>query len=226
MPGAGGSPADGWIGQMSDERQRIEPSMDEILASIRRIIAEDTARSPDMPRLSAEAEPSLVEATPAADGELPDELLLTDMLDDDGSVVSLSEPSPPAPAPRLIGPGEPAAATARQWHEPTFSRAPEEPALRRTEEPALAVARAASQQLMSQERAQASAALLRELVRSVTQAKELSLGGNPTLEALIREALHPLLRDWLDANLPALVERRVRAEIDRVVARAEDDARP
>ena len=226
MPGAGGSPADGWIGQMSDERQRIEPSMDEILASIRRIIAEDTARSPDMPRLSAEAEPSLVEATPATESELPDELLLTDMLDDDGSVVSLSEPSPPAPAPRLTGPGEPAAAAARQWHEPTFSRAPEEPALRRTEEPALAVARAASQQLMSQERAQASAALLRELVRSVTQAKELSLGGNPTLEALIREALHPLLRDWLDANLPALVERLVRAEIARVVARAEDDTSP
>ena len=200
MPAAGGSPADGWIGQMSDERQRIEPSMDEILASIRRIIAEDTARSPDMPRLSAEAEPSLVEATPATESELPDELLLTDMLDDDGSVVSLSEPSPPAPAPRLTGPGEPAAAAARQWHEPTFSRPAEEPALRRTEEPALAVARAASQQLMSQERAQASAALLRELVRSVTQAKELSLGGNPTLEALIREALHPLLRDWLDAN--------------------------
>jgi hypothetical protein len=87
------------------------------------------------------------------------------------------------------------------------------------------VARAAGQQLLSQDRAQASAALLRELVRSVTQANELSLRGDPTLEALVREALPPLLRDWLDANLPALVERLVRAEIDRVVARAEDDAK-
>jgi cell pole-organizing protein PopZ len=175
-----------------------------------------------MPRLSAESAPSLVEAPPEAEDESPDELLLTEMLDDDGSVVSLSEASPPAPRP--IGPGEPA--VERLWHEPAFSRPAEEPTLRRPEEPALAVARAASQQLMSQDRAQASAALLRELVRSVTQAKELSLGGNPTLEALIREALHPLLRDWLDANLPALVERLVRAEIARVVARAEDDTSP
>jgi cell pole-organizing protein PopZ len=77
---------------------------------------------------------------------------------------------------------------------------------------------------MSEERSQASSAVLRELVRAVTRSKELSLGGDPTLEALVREALPPLLRRWLDANLPAMVERLVRAEIDRVVAQAEEDA--
>ena len=37
-----------------------------------------------------------------------------------------------------------------------------------------------------------------------------------TLEDLVSEMLRPLLRDWLDANLPPLVERLVREEIERV----------
>ena len=108
--------------------------------------------------------------------------------------------------------------------EPTFARPAVVATLPPAEEPAIAVARTATDQLMSQDRAKASSALLRELVRAVTKANELSLGGDPTLEALVREALTPLLRNWLDANLPAMVERLVRAEIDRVVARAEEEA--
>jgi cell pole-organizing protein PopZ len=37
-----------------------------------------------------------------------------------------------------------------------------------------------------------------------------------TLEDLVREMLRPLLKTWLDDNLPSLVERLVRAEIERV----------
>ncbi|MGH6769110.1 MAG: PopZ family protein [Xanthobacteraceae bacterium] len=37
-----------------------------------------------------------------------------------------------------------------------------------------------------------------------------------TLEDLVREMLRPMLRTWLDDNLPGLVERLVRAEIERV----------
>jgi cell pole-organizing protein PopZ len=37
-----------------------------------------------------------------------------------------------------------------------------------------------------------------------------------TLEDLVKEMLQPLLKSWLDDNLPGLVERLVRAEIDRV----------
>jgi cell pole-organizing protein PopZ len=44
--------------------------------------------------------------------------------------------------------------------------------------------------------------------------------GGPTIEDLVRDELRPLLKQWLDANLPALVERHVRAEIERVVGRA------
>jgi cell pole-organizing protein PopZ len=37
-----------------------------------------------------------------------------------------------------------------------------------------------------------------------------------TLEDLVREMLRPLLKTWLDDNLPTIVERLVRAEIERV----------
>jgi hypothetical protein len=37
-----------------------------------------------------------------------------------------------------------------------------------------------------------------------------------TLEDLVREMLRPMLKAWIDDNLPGLVERLVRAEIERV----------
>jgi cell pole-organizing protein PopZ len=69
--------------------------------------------------------------------------------------------------------------------------------------------------------AAAAAAALGTLARSAApeRATRLSAGG-PTLEELVREELRPLLKEWLDANLPALVERVVRSEIERVVNRA------
>lgn len=47
--------------------------------------------------------------------------------------------------------------------------------------------------------------------------------GNPptVLEALILEKLEPLLQDWLERNLPPLVERLMREEIGNLVRRAE-----
>ena len=38
----------------------------------------------------------------------------------------------------------------------------------------------------------------------------------PTLEDAVRETLRPMLKSWLDEHLPSLVERMVRAEIERV----------
>ena len=43
------------------------------------------------------------------------------------------------------------------------------------------------------------------------------LGNNArTLEDLVKEMLRPMLKGWLDDNLPSMVERIVRAEIERV----------
>jgi cell pole-organizing protein PopZ len=40
--------------------------------------------------------------------------------------------------------------------------------------------------------------------------------GGPTVEDIVREEIRSLLKDWLDTNLPPMVERLVRAEIERV----------
>jgi cell pole-organizing protein PopZ len=37
---------------------------------------------------------------------------------------------------------------------------------------------------------------------------------------VVREEIRPLLKEWLDTHLPALMERLVRAEIERVVSRS------
>ena len=44
--------------------------------------------------------------------------------------------------------------------------------------------------------------------------------GGPSIEDVVREEIRPLLKDWLDQHLPPLVERLVRAEIERVLGRA------
>jgi cell pole-organizing protein PopZ len=38
----------------------------------------------------------------------------------------------------------------------------------------------------------------------------------PTLEDIVREALRPMLKSWLDENLPRVVERMVQTEVERV----------
>ncbi|MEL7452674.1 MAG: DUF2497 domain-containing protein, partial [Pseudomonadota bacterium] len=44
----------------------------------------------------------------------------------------------------------------------------------------------------------------------------LDMGGDNTIEGLVRELLKPMIKDWLDANLPAIVERKVEAEVQRI----------
>jgi cell pole-organizing protein PopZ len=41
-----------------------------------------------------------------------------------------------------------------------------------------------------------------------------------TLEGLVTEMLRPMLKAWLDENLPRIVERAVREEIERISKRA------
>ncbi len=44
--------------------------------------------------------------------------------------------------------------------------------------------------------------------------------GSDTLEGLVRELLMPLLKDWLDAHLPEIVERMVAQEVARITRQA------
>jgi len=75
--------------------------------------------------------------------------------------------------------------------------------------------------LVAPEAAAAAASSVGSLVRTLAAERYTQVhSGGPTIEDLVREEIRPLLKDWLDAHLPSLVERLVRAEIERVVGRA------
>ncbi|MBV9782568.1 MAG: DUF2497 domain-containing protein [Acidisphaera sp.] len=69
--------------------------------------------------------------------------------------------------------------------------------------------------------AESAASSIKNLVRTVASERVTPVyRGGPTIEDIVREEIRPLLKEWLDRHLPPLVERLVRAEIERVVSRA------
>ncbi len=50
-------------------------------------------------------------------------------------------------------------------------------------------------------------------------APQIVRSGETSLEGLVREMLRPMLADWLEANLPAMVEKMVSAEIARIAGK-------
>ena len=171
--------------------------MEEILASIRRIISED-----DTPA-EAEADAAPAEAVAVAEAvpEPPPEL-------------HVEPPPEPEHEPAVIEP-EPIAAAA-----PVVAPQPiEEEALELTEkvethgdldvftaEPAPKV-----ESLVSDHIASAAASAFGALSAAVTMPK-----GERTLEDVVRELLRPLLQQWLDEHLPGIVQQTVEAEVDRI----------
>jgi cell pole-organizing protein PopZ len=77
--------------------------------------------------------------------------------------------------------------------------------------------------LVSPDVASATAAAMAQLVarRTQTVVEVHSPGQGLLVETLVRQAVEPMLRDWLDANLQGIVERLVRREVERLSRRAE-----
>jgi cell pole-organizing protein PopZ len=70
--------------------------------------------------------------------------------------------------------------------------------------------------ILSDSAAEATRGPLEALSRMVVKPE---VTGTDTLEGMVREMLKPMLRDWLDANLPRLVEEMVAREISRITGR-------
>ncbi len=68
--------------------------------------------------------------------------------------------------------------------------------------------------------AEPAAAAASKAFRSLTQTVRVSEGPGKTLEDLVTDMLRPMIKDWLDAHLPAIVEEKVEAEVQRVARRS------
>jgi len=175
-----------------------DPSMEDILASIRRILSEEDAPKPDADNVLQLDVGMLVEDQPQASAESapPPE--------PDAEPVTMTAVEPPAHVAPAFVP-EPAPIP-----EPAF--VPEPAPI-----PVIALPAAATPD-DAEATGESVGALLRRLV---TERERIAVHrGGPTIEDMVREEIRPLLQSWLDANLPALVERQVRVEIERVVGRA------
>ena len=243
---------------MADEAHK-EPTMEEILSSIRKIISEDDAPAEEPASRAAEvadlsAGPAVnddfedigVEDTDLAfeddfpeedifetETSLDDDLAFEDepefetpaSFDDDsfaeaedfsGIAEPIEEPEPVAfaddePAPEPVFEPEPVVETApapvaaTQTPQPTPE--PQEPAVTHT-------ASLRDTALTDDRTADAAAGALGKLISN------MDLGGENTIEALVRELLKPMIKEWLDTNLQGIVEAKVEAEVARIARMA------
>lgn len=73
--------------------------------------------------------------------------------------------------------------------------------------------------------ADAAAASMRESLAALSMlaqpgvAPQIVRSGETSLEGLVRDLLKPMLAEWLDKNLPAMVEKMVAAEIARIAGK-------
>jgi cell pole-organizing protein PopZ len=230
---------------MNQPAKSHEPSMEEILASIRRIIADDDAKTPQ-PAAFAEPPPApspVVAAAPApmpAMAPSPVEFL---------SEIPAAAPPPPAPAPEMPQeapdildltedmrapepvPSAPSFTTIDAHADVVFADSlpprvepepePEMPAFAMQDEtPAYDPLEAARQTLAEQvemDRPLLSRSATAAVDSAFASLTHTVLSQNArTLDDLVKDMLRPMLKSWLDDNLPSLVERLVRAEIERV----------
>jgi uncharacterized protein len=218
---------------MTQAAKAQEPSMEEILASIRRIIADDdAAKSPPPPPEPIKPPPvaaaplrpvaappppppepafAPIPAEPSASETVLDEMLaelnatspLTTQADDDmaGDVLDLTED--------MAGPAADSGfRTIDGQSDIVFEDSPPEPPL--PEPPRLQFPERSQRPLMSSATSAAVDSAFNTLAHTVL------VHNARTLEDLVKEMLQPLLKSWLDDNLPGLVERLVRTEIERV----------
>jgi uncharacterized protein len=174
--------------------QKNEPSMEEILSSIKRIIAEEGEGSPAPARRAPEPEPE-----PEPDFE-PDVLELDQAVFEPAAM--------PAPEPER----EPEEVSAEE--APAIAEAPVAPP-----QPARLSEPKAEQPdtLLSRTSAEATRQALASLSKMVVRPEDPA--ADNTLESLIRELLRPMLKDWLDANLPRIVQATVDREVARISGR-------
>ncbi|WP_020185551.1 DUF2497 domain-containing protein [Methylopila sp. 73B] len=209
---------------MSTAAKAHEPTMEEILASIRRIISDDEPAQAKAEPLKA-PEPMEAEASGSLGQDDIDAMLASFDAPPVPKAEPLEKPKAAAkPAAEVRAPLRPVVVEAAPEPDPeiddidVFELTDEmtaEPELEAAQaafspRPASASREAIAERLISEPAGEAVNAAFGSLAHTI-----LSQNAR-TLDDLVKEMLRPMLKAWLDDNLPPLVERLVRHEIERV----------
>lgn len=217
---------------MAEQAQK-EPTMEEILSSIRKIIADD-----DAPEASAEAdvvedsevfEDDLMEAEPdLVDLESQDDVLaaISQSMDEVAEEFDANTDAEDS-FEFVVGDDnfdtfeEDAFEGVDDITEPELEAAPAEEAFEPAPTPVIeeeVPMTAKPAPLTDTATVTAAAGALGKLLANVEFGEEA--GGPTTIEGLVREMLRPMLKEWLDENLPSIVEKQVEAEVQRIARMA------
>jgi len=184
------------------EQTSQEPTMEEILASIRRIISEDDAPPAEDAAPAATEEPAALEAAPAPEPE-------PEPAAEPEPVAAAAEPEP---EPEPVAEEEALELTDKvETHGDLDVVAPAAAPPAPQREPAPMAAPAPVESLVSEHAATAAASAFGQLSAAIAMPRS-----DRTLEDVVRELLRPLLQQWLDDNLPAIVQQSVEAEVARI----------
>jgi uncharacterized protein len=180
---------------MPDKTPDQEPSIEEILASIRQIISDDEEApaepAPEPAPPPPKAAPPPKPAPPPPVTPKDDVLELTDVVRD-GEYEAEPEPEPPL----------------RRRIEIDMREVEE---TEHMDKEAVLTPHAASATLEGFSKLTSHMMLDREGT------------GHLTIEDIVKEMLRPMLREWLDENLPQLIEKLVQKELDQIARRALDE---
>ena len=227
---------------MADQTSQEEPSMEEILASIRRIISEDGEEEEklDAARSSAEGDSTLRTGSISAETQLADAaeltgagdevLELTDEVDEHGNVVEAQAPEQAEHAVEateiaefneLVAEPE-TAFEPESEPEPTPELAAKPVAQFTPAQQVMENGKPLVETITEEATAGAFAALASQMgPGSVSENDQKITPSGRTLEEHVLEMVRPMLREWLDKHLPQMVQRLVQREIDRIIHRSD-----
>jgi cell pole-organizing protein PopZ len=221
----------------SEPREQQEPSMEEILSSIRRIIADEETddKSGGDDELGTEAGSEalgddadrLARAT-ADEGDADEDVLeLTKVVRDTGEVIDFQGERSSADA--AWDDDETRHDEAHRLEVAPADRAPEEPValgrdhIERKDQVVHNEPVRASELLSATTASVAGGAFakLSEALQRTPAEESVADNSGRTVEQFFEDIARPILKEWLDANLPAIVERLVQKEIQKIARRAD-----
>ncbi len=207
---------------MADAKPEQEPSIEEILASIRQIISDDDAPAEKAPApAAAKPAPAPIPEPEEEPEEEEDVLELTLNMKDEPEDLEIIDEEPDLDMDFDIALAEINETLANDIADATPEPVYEEP----EEEMVAAAPTQEFEDILSERVKSATISSMARLASGMPISKPAETPRHyegVTLEDIVRDLLNPLLRDWMDDNLPPMVERLVQKELEKLARKAMD----